>query len=484
MVRPSNRLLAAAGAAALAVSALVPAAAAAAPDGAEHQPIDWRPCAEAPEIDCATIEVPLDYDDPRGERIEIALARKPAANPDERLGSILMDPGGPGGSGVQAVITGKYPLGADAAERFDLIGFDPRGVGDSTPITCDADLVAALESSPVPESAEAFDAWRDMSAATADSCRERTGPLFDHADNLHTVEDIERIRRALGEGDLNYLGFSYGTLMGQQYAEAYPDRIRTMVLDGNLDHSQETMWEFISAETAAFERNFGEFAQWCDRAADCALHGEGTVAVYDQLKDRARNGDLIDPSTGEPLDFYGLNRFAFAANRPAAWPSVAAGLRAMREGTATALQAEAVEAVAFPAMAEFCQDWDFRVADFAEWQSMTAGLAQEYPVTEWSPYAGLPLMCTGSGIEATNPQAPLDIEGTPQLVVIGNVHDYASVYPWSQAVAEQSGGVLVTYEGYGHTAYGRVTPCLDETVDAYFIDLEVPPAGFSCPAVP
>lgn len=140
--------------------------------------------------------MPLDYARPWGAKIEIALARKPAANPDERIGSILMDPGGPGRSGVQDVITGEYLLAEDAAERFDLIGFDPRGVGDSTPINCDGELVAALESSPVPTNEAEFRARLDISAATAESCRNLTGPLADHADNLHVVEDIERVWKA------------------------------------------------------------------------------------------------------------------------------------------------------------------------------------------------------------------------------------------------------------------------------------------------
>ncbi|MBO3734246.1 alpha/beta fold hydrolase [Glycomyces sp. NEAU-S30] len=486
-MRSINRFLIAAGTAAVCVLALVPAAAFAGGGGGRGS-IDWRPCEGAPEFDCATVEVPLDYERPRGEKIEIALARRPATNPEERIGSILMDPGGPGGSGVQDVINGEYALAEDAAERFDLIGFDPRGVGGSTPIDCSAELVAAFETHPVPTTEAGFEEHLALSEATAESCRELTGPLFDHADNLHVVEDIERIRRAIGEGDLNYLGFSYGTLMGQQYAEAYPQHVRTMVLDGNQDHSQETMWEFISADTAGFERNFTEFAQWCDATEDCALHGAGTIAVYKDLQERARAGELTDPQSGAPLDFFGLTRFAFAANQPRAWTQLAAGLQAMREGTSVSTEShkavtEAAAVRQFPEMAMFCQDWDFRIEEFDEWDAMMDRLAEEHPVTEWSPYAGLPLMCSGSGIEATNPQAPLDIEGAPPIVLVGTVHDYATVYPWSESVAEQTGAALVTYEGWGHTVYGLKSTCVDEAVDAYFIDREVPAAGLSCPSV-
>ncbi|WP_194201922.1 alpha/beta fold hydrolase [Glycomyces albidus] len=196
--------------------------------------IDWQPCPDRPDIDCATIEAPLDYDHPRRGTIEIGLARAEATGPGERIGSLLVDPGGPGGSGVDTVKDGfTHPA-------FDVIGFDPRGVNTSTPVKCDPALVQAANAIAHPADQAEFETRLEANAALTDDCRTRTGPLFDHMDTRTTVEDMERIRRALGEGDLNYLGYSYGTLMGQQYAERYPHRIRAMVLDGNLDHAVDT----------------------------------------------------------------------------------------------------------------------------------------------------------------------------------------------------------------------------------------------------
>ena len=485
MQPPTRYLAAAAGATALAASLL-----AAGPASAETETallpghgIDWQPCPEVEEpVDCATIEVPLDYHRPWGEKIEIGLARRQATNPDERIGTILMDPGGPGGSGV-ASVQGGNPLTPAVAERFDIVGFDPRGINTSTQVQCGADAVEAVESLAIPTDQASFEARETANAELAADCRERTGKLFDHVDNLHTVEDMERIRRALGEGRLNYLGYSYGTLMGQQYAEAYPWRIRTMVLDGNMDHSLESTWEFMSTETAAVEENFLAFAAWCESTSDCELYGEDIESMYGDLKDAARAGELTDPFTGEPLDFYGLAGHAFGANFPQEWTSLAIILKAIRDGETLpdTLARQEDEAVEYPYLPMWCQDWGFDIADYAEFENLTAKLAAEYPNVEWTPYNDHALTCAGSGIENTNPRGQLDIDHAPPLVFLGNLHDYATVYPWSEESAEQAGGHLITYEGYWHTVYSGVSDCVDEAVDTYFIDREVPEEGLSCP---
>ncbi|GAA2147924.1 alpha/beta hydrolase [Glycomyces algeriensis] len=483
-MRASTRYLTAAGSAAVLAITLLAASPAAA--GSGHHGIDWQPCPDtdpAEAVECATIEVPLDYDRPRGETIEIGLARRQAANPDEKLGTILMDPGGPGGSGVDSVK--QYnPLTGEAAERFDIVGFDPRGVNTSTQVLCGIDAVAAVDAVGVPTDQDSFEALEDANAALTEDCRERTGRLFDHVSNLETVEDMERIRRALGEGRLNYLGYSYGTIMGQQYAEAYPRKIRTMVLDGNMDHSLASVWEFMSTETEAVEENFAAFTAWCAGAPACALHGEDVTALYSEIKAKARAGELLDPDTGEPLDFYALSmQYTFAANSPHAWPSLAEAYVAMRDGTPlsglTALQEEdEVEHLYYPA---WCQDYGWEIEDYEELADLQERLTEDYPNVEWTPYNNHALTCVGSGIEHTNEREELDVDHAPPIVFIGNEHDPATVYDWTLASAEQADGHLVTYEGYGHTVYGGISECIDEAVNAYFVDRAVPEAGLSCP---
>ena len=447
--------------------------------------IDWQPCPDLEPgqvVDCATIEVPLDYSAPDGQTIEIGLARRQATDPERRIGTILMDPGGPGGSGVAAV-SAYNPLTDDLAERFDVVGFDPRGVNTSTEVLCGAEEISEVERIGIPTDQESFEALEAANAALAADCRERTGPLFDHVDNLHTVEDMERIRLALGEGDLNYLGYSYGTLMGQQYAATYPEHVRSMVLDGNMDHSLKSAWEFMGTETAAVEENFISFAQWCESDRSCALYGEDVSEIYSDLKARARSGELTDPETGAPLDFYGLFSYMWSVNSPSAWEDLGLLLEAIQEGqglTSASLleEPEPVGNLYFPA---WCQDWGIGIADFDEFTELTGKLAAEYPNVEWTYYNEAALTCVGSGIEHTNPRGELEVDDAPPLLFLGNLHDFATVYPWTEAVVEQSGGHLITYEGYGHTVYSGITDCVDGPVDAYFTDLTLPEEDLTCP---
>ncbi|MQM28226.1 alpha/beta hydrolase [Glycomyces albidus] len=485
-MKPLTRTLAAAAsAAALTVTLLAasPLAASAHPRG-----IDWGPCPDAEPgdaVECAKIKVPLDYSRPWRGQIEIGLARRQATNPDEKIGTILMDPGGPGGSGVGSIINGN-PLTGETAERFDIVGFDPRGINTSTQVLCSEEALLNQAGVPFPTDQESFEALEAANAALTEDCREHTGRLFDHVSNLETVEDMERIRRALGEGKLNYLGYSYGTIMGQQYAEEYPRNIRTMVLDGNMDHSLGSIWDFMRTETAAVEENFLAFADWCESSADCALFGEDVKALYAELKAKARSGELTDPYLGEPLDFLGLAEdYTFSANYPQFWTFLAEEYAAMRDGVllpgVAAFQEEPVlhENLYYPA---WCQDWGWDIADYDELESLLGKLAEDSPNVEWTPYNQHALTCVGSGIDHTNERDELDIpRSAPPIVFIGNEHDPATVYPWTVTAAEQADGHLITYEGYWHTIYGGYSECVDQAVNDYFVNRTKPEDGLSCP---
>jgi pimeloyl-ACP methyl ester carboxylesterase len=455
---------------------LTPGTAAAAPA------IDWQPCPDAPEVDCASIEVPLDWAKPDGEKIHIGLARRPAKDQANRIGSILMDPGGPGGSGVESVKQSDSFTDAVNA-RFDQVGFDPRGITNSSQLLCDADLAQQVEEAKHPASQAEFDHLASVNRALHDSCRANSGGLAEHVDNLATVRDMDAIRAALGEEKLNFVGYSYGSLMGQQYAEMFPDRIRAMVMDGNMDHSLRTAWDFMRGETASVERGFTEFATWCDTTPACALHGKDTKAVYADLKERARAGTLTDPD-GQPIDFYDLASSTFGGvMHPAAWGGVASYLADLRDGAATTI-ASFGEVMNVPYPSIWCSDWDYPVKNYGHYKLLRNKLSRAFPNVEWSPYVDHAMTCIGSGTETTNPQRRLDIDDAPPLVMVGNVHDPATVYEWNLTAAHQSGARLITYEGWGHTAYGNGGPsdCVNKAVDDYLIDLKPPRRGLRCPA--
>ncbi len=443
--------------------------------------VDWQPCPDADGVDCATIEVPLDWSDPDGEKIHIGLARRPAKDQADRIGSILMDPGGPGGSGVEANKAGDAFTDAVNA-RFDQVGFDPRGITNSSQLLCDGDLAQQSEEAKHPTSQAEFDHLASVNRALHDSCRANSNGLTEHVDNLATVRDMDAIRAALGEEKLTYVGYSYGSLMGQQYAEEFPHRIRALVMDGNMDHSLRTAWDFMRSETAPVERGFTEFARWCDTTPACALYGKGTKAVYADLKAKARAGTLTDPD-GQPIDFYDLASSAFGVMRPSSWGGLATYFADLRDGTATrAVSFGEVMNVPYPSI--WCSDWNYPVKNYGHYKLLRSKLSRAFPTVEWSPYVDHAMTCVGSGTETTNPQRRLDIDDAPPLVMIGNVHDPATVYEWNLTAAHQSGARLITYEGWGHTAYGNGGPsdCVNAAVDDYLIDLKPPRRGLRCPA--
>ncbi|ADD40179.1 alpha/beta hydrolase [Stackebrandtia nassauensis] len=447
--------------------------------------VDWKPCPDDEKVKCASITVPLDWSNPDGEEIDIALAMQPATEPESRIGSILMNPGGPGGSGVDKVASGLPIVGEEVAKRFDVVGFDPRGVNKSTPIKCDAALAEEANKMAMPTNQDEFDKVADVNRRLAEDCRERTGPLFDHVDNLSVVEDMDAIRSALGEEKLNFLGYSYGTLMGQQYAEKYGDRIRTMVLDSNMDHSLATPGEYMETGTAAFEENFVAFADWCDTTKDCALNGDGTRDVYAKLRESAKAGELTDPKTGDPIDFEALSLIAFAANNPEMWDKLDDQLKALRDHKPSATEKLAEpEEVNEPFQPIWCQDWDYQVKDFEDWRSLNADVAERHPNVESSPYNRNLLSCVGYPGETTNPQRPLEIDDAPSMLMVGSRHDPSTPYPWSTTAARQSGASLVTYEGYGHGLYGFAgdSDCVNKAVESYLIDQTTPADDLTCPA--
>jgi pimeloyl-ACP methyl ester carboxylesterase len=447
--------------------------------------VDWQPCPGKPEVECGTVEVPLDWSAPTGKVTYVGIARKRATDQANRIGALIFDPGGPGGSGVDDLLNGNRITPAVAA-RFDIIGFDPRGVNTSAQVLCDQTVYEQALAAKRPTSQAEFDNLASLNRQLVNDCRAHTGSLVDHLDTDTTARDIDAVRAALGEQKLNYLGFSYGSLMGQQYAELFPTRIRAMVNDGNMDHSLTTAWDFMRSQTAPVERNFLEFAQWCDTTSTCALYGQDTKKTYGVLRDRAKAGTLTDPATGQPVDFYALSNIAFNSGRPPLWQDVARSLKALRDGTGGATASIRSAALVNDVFAPvWCSDWHYPIKDYADYAGMRTRLAELFPNMQWSPYVDNAMTCVGNPMTTTNPQHTLKVSGAPPLVMIGNIHDYATVYEWNKTAAKQSGSHLITYEGWYHTAYGPNKPsqCVNGAVEAYFVNLTVPKDGLSCPAM-
>ncbi|MEV4176988.1 alpha/beta hydrolase [Nonomuraea sp. NPDC049709] len=465
---------------------LTPAAATAA-----VETISWAPCAEDPTAECGTLTVPIDYAKPGGETFELALARRKATGPAARIGSLVINPGGPGGSGVQAVLDDWLSLTPELTSRFDVVGFDPRGVGLSHPIQCSLDLAVQAPDLLSIKSQADFEALLAYNERYRQDCRQRTGPLFDHVHTGNVVRDLDALRAALGDDKLTYYGVSYGTLIGQLYAERYPRRVRALALDSNMDHSLGTT-AFLDTESWAAQDSFAEFVAWCDRTASCALHGRDVRALWRDLLARADRGELEFPGApGVKLSRLNLIQQAFGAFYGPAFKELAEFLDALDSGARAARAiltppAATADEVINDATQVFCEDYllpirDYR--DYARHLRRSAAIAPDMLISG----AGHPITvaCLGTPAPVPNPQHRLRVSGTPPLLLGNALHDPATAYPWAVNAARQIGreARLLTYEGWGHGIYGR-GECPTGAIDGYLTSLTAPDRGARCPAVP
>lgn len=456
----------------LALAATVAAVAAVAPPASaapRSAAIAWQPCGTsgaAVTAQCATLRLPVDWSDPDGATFDFAVARRPATDPAARIGTLVFGPGGPGDSGVGPVIAGTR-FSAEQRRRFDIVSFDPRGVGRSNPVVCPPGPPAPA---PVLTSQAAFDQALKDNRDLWEGCRAATGPVFDHADTGSTVRDLDALRAALGERTLSFHGSSYGTLLGEQYAERYPGRVRAMVLESVVDHSRDTAG-FLRSQGWALQDAFDAFVDWCDRDESCALHGRDVRALWAGLMARADRGEL------------GMTAFDLAAtaHRNLAGPTYPrlAGLIEELSAGGTGQPAQLPPFVA----AVFCADWALPVRDYQEYRRLLDRAAIVAPDVRYAAGAFAVSRCLGWPQPVANPQHRLRVHTRTPLLLSNARHDPATGYNWATEVARQlgRGGALLTYAGAGHGSYNR-TDCTRNTIDAYLIDLTLPAPGTVCPA--
>lgn len=450
----------------------------------------WQPCEDNPAVECTSVAVPLDWSEPAGPTIEIAVARRASADPDLRVGSLVYAPAGPGSSGVDT-LTNDDVFGVvfpdSVRQRFDVVSVDPRGVGRSSPVLCDESLFGLLDR-PAPRNQTEFEDLLDAQHAVGRSCRERTGPVIDHLDSNAAARDLDALREALGEEKLTIYALSYGTVLGQMYAEKFPERIRAMVLDSTLDHSADTEHAEVTGARAAQE-SFDVFVDWCDESAACALHGEDVRGLVADLVARADAGELTDPDSGSVLDRRGLAQYLLAPLGNAAVAEVAERIVRLTEPRDTSRsdapdssRAQQFDPSALPIYL-YCADHRHDVRSYADAQRIGDRMAEVAPdvKTGWH---GPPQLCLNPPFETTNPQHELDVDGAPPILVTNSRYDDSTPHENAQRVAEQIGDArLVTYDGLGHGAATRGT-CMQRIVTDYLVDLSLPAPGTRCPAEP
>ena len=450
---------------------------------------------------CAVVTVPLDYANPQGETISIAMKRRAAAGGHSQ-GTLFINPGGPGDSGVAFAEQAGTSFAPELLSAYDVIGFDPRGVGSSTAITCTTDDESAGTAEPstaaTAETASGTDSFEEWSEATRQSfqdlvaqCAAGTTPaaLLDHVDTVSAARDLDILRALAGQEKLTYLGFSYGTYLGAVYAENFPDNTGRMVLDGAIDPALSLADQGLGQATG-FEQALRTYVDYCQASTGCPLSG-GTDAGVQQVRDLITSANSTPLPTGDPnrtvtgSDIVtALSEYLYTTEQN--WPPLTKALDQAinhRDGSAFVASEEQDTSSkddgggAFQAVT--CLDYPVE-GDKTTWASQYEQAKREAPVFADSA-VGMDLVCSVWGHNGTRKPAQIHARGAAPILVVGTTGDPATPYAWSKSLAEQlDSGQLLTWEGNGHTAYGGDASCVNDAVDAYLISGTMPKKGLTC----
>ncbi|MGP9490499.1 alpha/beta hydrolase [Glutamicibacter sp. AOP33-2CA-4] len=454
------------------------------------QDVTWEPCGST--VECATIQVPLDYENPGQEDIDLALNRRASEGAKRNL---LVNPGGPGGSGL-GMVTDSVPhiFSNDLQREFNTIGFDPRGVGKSSPVKCQTDEQTDLSRQQnlrawVPEDREEI---IKQTREYSKECAQNTGDLLGHVDTVSAAKDLDIIRAVLGDEKLDYLGFSYGTFLGATYAELFPQRVGGFVLDGAMDPAVSSA-EVNRAQAVGFEREIDAWLESCLKSEACPFDGtlEEAKVQLQLFFAQIENEPLVssDGRTVPIIDF--INGFIVPLYDNSSWPILATAMREAMEGDVDQVLLFADLASdrsqdgtytsnssdAFVAINCLNRPMD---ADPATMQTEAEELMRVAPTLgKYLSYGAI--TCNEWEHDATGLPAELQAQGSGEILVVGTTGDPATPYEWSQSLASQlSSATLLTFEGHGHTAYGRSNDCVTEAVDAYLIEGKAPEDDTVC----
>ncbi|MBN9109338.1 MAG: alpha/beta hydrolase [Pseudonocardia sp.] len=472
------------------------------------QQLAWGPCTPfagndadraafaAPGLDCATLTVPLDYSQPDGRVAEIAVLRHRTTAAAGRVGSLVVNPGGPGGSGIE--LAAQFGA-AQQDGPFDVVGFDPRGVGASTPaIDCmtDKEIDAQRAETDVDVSPAAVARLDEENRRAAALCVERSGgaDVIAHSDTRDVARDMDVLRAALGEQKLTYLGYSYGTRIGSSYAELFPGNVRAMVLDGAIDPTQSALDSAV-AQMQGFQKAFEAFAADCAGKPGCPLPGDpaGATAAYQALvrpliekpapvRDSDRTLSYSDAVTATIAALY----------NPAAWPKLTAGLTELRAGDGTTLMTLADAYYGRTAQGAYGNSQEalmvVNCADGARVDDPEVTAETARKVNEVAPFqdSGIEIpatrnVCSYLPVEPVTPHLP-KVDGLPQTLVVSTTGDPSTPYQAGVSLARALDARLLTFEGTQHTIALQGNRCVDTIVGNYLVNLSLPPADPRCTA--
>ena len=458
------------------------------------QQITWTECNDGAE--CMAFEVPLDYAAPNGDVIQIQVVRLAAADADARIGSLVLNPGGPGGSGIEYALAADFVVTPQLRRVYDIVGFDPRGVASSRPVKClnDAETDRFLAGDGSPDTDAELADLISGSTEFGALCAQRASDIAPHVDSESAARDIDILRHLLGDERLNWLGKSYGTYLGTMYASLFPGRVGRMVLDGAID-PQATLLEISRGQAAGFERALVRYMQDCVDSGDCPLGDtvDDALAELDRLIAQADRTPFTTDDKNRPLTqgllvygvLLGLYDTAYG------WPSLTAALQGVTLGSGTPMLTLVDTFVqrengrfndnSFDALnAVTCLDYVQRQS-LGEVEQFAAELGREYPRFGTSIGWGA-LSCTYWPYPPAH-DGLQRVTGTGTILVIGTEYDPATPVEWASRLSDFiDGSILVTWKnGDGHTAYmSPGAQCVDRIVDSYLISGRVPEADTVC----
>lgn len=445
-----------------------------APTEPERPPpvVEWSVCGSA---ECATVEVPLDHDVPDGETISLFVRRLPATG--DRIGGLFFNFGGPGAGAADLITQFRIP---DAVrERFDIVGMDPRGVGQSSPLDCGLDPATLYNADPTIEDETDAAALVAISTRYVNDCEAAKGDVLPHLGTNDVARDMDLIRAGMGDDQLSYVGYSYGTSIGQAYAELFPGRVRAMILDGLVDPEPDGI-ETAVQQALGFETALANWAEGCDERNTCRF--DDPLDAVDRMLELAEAG--VESSEGRrPL---GPGEAAIALAYPlynqSLWPSLDTGITDALDGDGAAMVALADS---YTTLADFsiyfavsCLDstWPTSTDEFLSEAAAAAEVAPRFGEAIVNDYIRCALWPV-----PPDPVGGVTAEGAPPILVVSGTGDPATPYENGVTVAERLvSGVLLTYEGEGHTITFQGSDCVDGIAVPYLIDLTVPDDGSRC----
>jgi pimeloyl-ACP methyl ester carboxylesterase len=465
-------------------------------------PIRWAPCKSAnpqvpvpPNAECGKLSVPVDYTKPDGEVAQLAMIRFKATG--DKIGSLVINPGGPGESGVESAASLVGSMPPSVLERFDLVGFDPRGVAGSTPaVWCnsDADNDRLRADPQVDYSPKGIEYIDGQTKEFVQRCADKSSKEFlANVGTANVVKDLDAIRAAVGDDKLTFLGYSYGTRIGGAYAEEFPQKVRAMVLDGAIDPNADPI-EANLRQTAAFQKAFDDYAADCAKDPTCPL-GTDPAKATDVYK------SMVEPLVEKPAETKDPRGLAYSdaivgtilpLYSPALWPQLTEGLNELRFGRGDGLLRLSDVYMHRDAYGHYDNAVDARVAvncvdkppetDKAKLVEKDRLSREAAPFMSYGKFTGYAPMdtCAFWPVPPTTVPHEISVKGLPPTLVISTTNDPATPYQAGVDLAKQLGGTLVTFEGTQHTVAFQGNQCIDDIVATYLIDVKVPPADTRC----